>query len=104
MSSPLLAAAQPWLMPALSSALALVFALLAARAGVAVLDRLARRHPLTAPFVSAAASPGTALAALVAVAAVLHAAEDNPYGIGTLRHVATVAVIGAATWLAMRLA
>jgi small-conductance mechanosensitive channel len=103
MSDPWLAAAQPWLMPALSAAGALAVALVAARIGVAVLRRIALRKPLAAPFVSAAASPGTALAALVAVTSVLHAADDGLHGIGALRHLGTVAVIAVATSLAMRL-
>ncbi len=59
---------------------------------------------LAAPFVSAGATPGTVLAALVALQAVLQAAPSTLYGVGALRHAGTLAVIGAATWLSMRLA
>jgi len=78
--------------------------LVGARIAVAVLRRIARREPLAAPFVSAAATPGTALAALIALQSVLQAAPNALYGIGALRHLGTLAVIAAATWLAMRLA
>ncbi|HEX2651000.1 MAG TPA: mechanosensitive ion channel domain-containing protein [Burkholderiales bacterium] len=91
-------------MPALSAAVALVVALCAARIGLAVLRRIVPRQPLAAPFVSAGATPGTALAALLAAGSVLHAAPDSLNGISVLRHLATVAIIAAATWLAMRLA
>jgi small-conductance mechanosensitive channel len=104
MSDPWYSAAQPWLVPALSAALALVVALIGARIGLAVLRRIVPRQPLAAPFISAGATPATALAALVAVGSVLHGAPDALPGISTLRHLGTVAMIGAATVLAMRLA
>ncbi|MCC6212544.1 MAG: mechanosensitive ion channel [Burkholderiales bacterium] len=104
MSAEWIARAEPWLVPALSSAVAAALALVGARIGIALLRRLARRKPLVGPFVSAAASPGTALAALLAASSVLQAAPNSLYGIGALRHLATLALIAAATWLAMRLA
>ena len=104
MSNPWIAVAEPWLLPALSAAVALGLALLCARIGIRVLERIVRRQPLAGPFVSASAAPGTALLALAAAASVLHASDDALYGIGTLRHLLTVAAIGAGTLLAIGLA
>lgn len=93
-----------WLAPAGSALLAALLALVAARIAVAVLDRVARREPLAAPFVSAARTPGCALAALFAAQPVLQAAPNALYGVETVRHAGTLLIIASATWLAMRLA
>jgi small-conductance mechanosensitive channel len=93
-----------WLVPAASALAALVVAVVAARIAIAVLRRVATREPLAAPFLSAGQTPGSLLAALLAVQSVLQAAPNTLYGIGALRHFGTLAVIGVATWLAMRLA
>jgi small-conductance mechanosensitive channel len=103
MTGPLIAAAEPWLLPAVSATLALAAALVGARIGLAVLRRIALRRPLAAPFVSAAATPGTALIALVALSSVLQAAPNSLPGIAPVRHLATLALIAAGTWLGMRL-
>ena len=100
----MLATLEPWFAPALSAATALAVALVAARVALFVLRGVARREPLATPFVEAAATPGTLLAALFAVYAVLQAPPPTLYGIGGVRHLLTVAIIGATTWLAMRLA
>jgi small-conductance mechanosensitive channel len=102
--APLPPVLEQWLLPAASALAALLVAFVAARIAVAVLRRVARREPLAAPFVSAGATPGTLLAALLAAASVLQAAPATLYGIAALRHAGTLAVIGVATWLAMRLA
>lgn len=104
MSGQLIVAAEPWLLPAASAILALVLALIGARIGTAVLRRIALRQPLAGPFVSSAATPGTLLLALVALSSVLQAAPNSLPGIAPLRHLATLALIAAGTWLAMRLA
>jgi small-conductance mechanosensitive channel len=95
---------RPWLVPAVSAAGAIVFATIAFRAGVAVVRRIASRQPLWLPFIDAAAGPGMALAAFFALQAVLQAAPSALYGMGTLRHAATLASVAAATWLGVRLA
>lgn len=93
-----------WAVPAASAAAALVAAFIAARVALAVLGRFARREPIAAPFVRAARTPGTVLAALLALQSVLQAAPNALYGIAAARHIGTLVVIGCATWLAMRLA
>jgi len=95
---------EPWLVPAFSAVLAAGLGFVGARIGVAVLGRFALRQPLARPFVSAGASSGTVLATLIAASAVLQAAPNALYGIGAMRHLATLAMIATATWLAMRLA
>lgn len=95
---------QPWLIPALSASAALVVAAAAFRVGVAVLRRIARGKVLAAPFIDASEGPGLALTVLLAVQAVLQASPDALYGIGGLRHTATLALIAAGTWLGVRLA
>jgi small-conductance mechanosensitive channel len=93
-----------WLAPAGSALFAALVAFVAARIAAAVLDRVARREPLAGPFVSAARTPGCVLAALAAAQSVLQAAPNALYGIDTVRHAGTLAIIATATWLAMRLA
>jgi len=93
-----------WLAPAGSALLAAFIALAAARIAVAVLDRVARREPLAAPFVCAARTPGCVLAALVAAQSVLQAAPNALDGVQAARHAGTLIIIATATWLAMRLA
>jgi small-conductance mechanosensitive channel len=100
----MLAILEPWFASALSAAIALAVALAAARIALLVLRGIARRERLAGPFADAGATPGTALAALFAVYAVLQAAPPALYGIGAALHACTLAVIAAATWLAMRLA
>jgi small-conductance mechanosensitive channel len=93
-----------WLTPAGSALLAALVAFAAARIAAAVLNRIARREPLAAPFLSAARTPGCVLAALVAAQSVLQAAPTALYGVEAVRHAGTLAIIATATWLAMRLA
>jgi small-conductance mechanosensitive channel len=95
---------RPWLVPALSAAAALALVTIAVRAGTAVLRRIARRQPLWVPFIDAAAGTGLALAALLALQAVLQAAPSTLHGMGVLRHATTLAIVGAGTWLGVRLA
>jgi len=92
------------MVPAGSAVAALAIAFVVARITAALLARLARREPLAAPFVSAARTPGSILAALLAAQSVLQAAPDVLYGIDAVRHGGTVAIIATGTWLAMRLA
>ena len=94
-------------MTALSAAAAVALAVVAIRVGTAVLRRIAQRHPFWLPFVQAAAGPGAAVAAFLALQGALLAApgtpEVPPYGLQALRHAATLAVIASATWLGVRL-
>lgn len=100
----LLAYLQPWLVPALSAAALLALSAVAFRIGAVVLRRIAVHKPLATPFINASERPGLALVALLGVQAVLQASPDALYGMGALRHLVTVALIGAGTWLGVRLA
>jgi small-conductance mechanosensitive channel len=93
----------PWLAPALSAAAAVALAIIAVRIATVVLRRLAARQPFWLPFIQAARGPGVAVAALLAFQAATLAAPNMLYGLEALRHTATLAVIGAATWLGVRL-
>lgn len=95
---------EPWLLPALFAALAIGLALVAARMGAGVLKRIAARQPLAGPFLSAAMTPGTLLVVVLALSSVLQAAPNDLRGIAPLRQLATLLLIGVATWLAIRLA
>ena len=95
---------RPWLVPGLSALVALVAGALAFRIGSAVLRRLARFQPLAVPFIDAAQAPGLLFAALIALRVVLEGAPNRLYGIDSVRHLATLALIGAGTWLAVQLA
>jgi small-conductance mechanosensitive channel len=93
----------PWLAPALSAGAAVALAIIAVRIATVVLRRLAARQPFWLPFIQAAQGPGVAVAALLAFQAALLAAPNTLYGLDALRHMATLAVIAAATWLGVRL-
>ena len=95
---------RPWLVPGLSALVALVAGALAFRIGSAVLRRLARFQPLAVPFIDAAQAPGLLFAELIALRVVLEGAPNRLYGIDSVRHLATLALIGAGTWLAVQLA
>lgn len=94
---------RPWLVPALSAAVAVTLAVIAVRIATAVLRRIAQRQPFWLPFIGAAGGPGLALAAFLALQGALLAAPNTLYGLEALRHMATLAVIAAATWLGVRL-
>lgn len=95
---------RPWLVPGLSAAAALVLGAFAFRVASAILRRLSRLEPLAVPFIDAAQAPGMVFTALLASRAVLQGAPSALYGTGSVRHIATLALIGAATWLAVQLA
>ena len=94
---------RPWLVPALYAVAAVVLAVIALRIAIAVLRRLAQRQPFWLPFIGAAQGPGVAVAAFLALEGVLLAAPNALSGVDALRHIAALAVIGAATWLGVRL-
>jgi hypothetical protein len=56
-----------WAVPAISAAIALTIVTIAYRIGMAVLRRVTRYRPTAAVFVERAASPGLAVAALLAL-------------------------------------
>jgi small-conductance mechanosensitive channel len=97
----LLSLLKPWLVPASFAVAALVLGAAVFRIGAAVVRRFARSRPLAVPFISATEGPGLVLVAVIALQAVLHASPDALYGMGALRHLVTLAVIGAATWIAV---
>lgn len=92
-----------WLAPALSIAVALVLAVVAFRAGFAVLRRLSRAKPVPTAFVRAAEGPGLAVVALIVLQPMLQAVPDGLRGIRGVRHVALLLFISAMTWLAVRM-
>lgn len=94
---------RPWLLPALSAATAVALVVIAMRIGTAVLRRIAQSRPFWLPFIGAAEGPGIAVAAFLALQGPLLAASSTLYGLDALRHMATLAVIAAATWLGVRL-
>jgi len=97
----LLSGLHPWLVPGASALVALAAGALAFRLASIALRRFARRAPLAAPFVEAAQAPGAVLVALLAAQAVLDGSPAALPGIAGVRHFATLAVIAAATWLAV---
>jgi small-conductance mechanosensitive channel len=68
-----------------------------------VLRRLTRHRPVAATFLASAEGPGLAVAVMLAFQAVVQSAPDRLYAIETVRHAGTLALIAAATWLAVRL-
>jgi small-conductance mechanosensitive channel len=92
-----------WMAPGLSVAIAFAVAATAYRAGVIVLRRITRHRPVAALFLKLAEGPGLAVITLIVLQAVLQSAPNDLEGIGAVRHAAALALIAAATWLALRL-
>jgi len=92
-----------WMAPGLSVAIAFAVAATAYRAGVIVLRRITRHRPVAALFLKLAEGPGLAVTTLIVLQAVLQSAPNDLEGIGAVRHAAALALIAAATWLALRL-
>ena len=92
-----------WMAPGLSVAIAFAVAATAYRAGVIVLRRITRHRPVAALFLKLAEGPGLAVTTLIVLQAVLQSAPNDLEGVGAVRHAAALALIAAATWLALRL-
>jgi small-conductance mechanosensitive channel len=92
-----------WLPPLLSAALALIVVVIAWRVCVALLHRLTRSRPVARLFLESAEGLSLATVALVALELVMQSAPNNLVGIDALRHLNSLALITAATWLAVRL-
>src|SRR5262249_34165771 len=86
---------QHWLPTAISLAIALGAAVIAYRAGMAVLRRIMRHRPAAEVFISAGESAGAAVAAFFAIQIVLESAANDLPSIGQLRHLSTLLLIGA---------
>src|SRR5690242_544155 len=94
---------RPWLPPLLSAALALIVVVIAWRVCVALLHRLTRGRPVARLFLESAEGLSLATVALVALQLVMQSAPNGLVGIDALRHLNSLALIAAATWLAVRL-
>ncbi|SAL44938.1 mechanosensitive ion channel family protein [Caballeronia humi] len=84
------------------AALGVVFALGVHRVGARILTRIARPYPLMSVVLRYINKPALVLLIILALAFVIFEAPDTLPLIGVLRDLATVALIGALTFLAVR--
>ncbi|SAL65726.1 mechanosensitive ion channel protein MscS [Caballeronia terrestris] len=84
------------------AALGVLFALGAHRVGARILTRIARPYPLMSVVLRYINRPALVLLIILALAFVIFEAPDTLPLIGVLRDLATVALIGALTFLAVR--
>lgn len=82
---------------------ALLAAVIASRVGLLVARRLARTNAIASAVLEHAAEPARLLVCLAALQAVWHAAPDTLYPMVGLRHSTTILLIGAMTWLVVRI-
>jgi small-conductance mechanosensitive channel len=94
---------RPWAAPAMWAAAALVAVLVAARIGHFIALRAARGRPVATALLQAAHRPAQLALALLALEFVRDAAPPALWGMAGLRHFLIIALIGALTWLAVKL-
>lgn len=93
----------PWITPGLWAAGALAAALAASRIGYFLALRAAGGRPVATVLLQAAYRPGQLALALLALEFVRGAAPPELWGMAGLRHFIIIALIGALTWLAVKL-
>jgi len=94
--------AYPWFAPLLAALLAVPLALLGHRLAGLVLERLTRSVPTLHATLLAIKRPALFVLPLVALQLVWQAAPEDLRFVGNVRHLNGLALIGAATWLAVR--
>jgi len=94
--------AYPWFAPLLAALLAVPLALLGHRVAGLVLERLTRSVPTLHATLLAIKRPALFVLPLVALQLVWQAAPEDLRFVGNVRHLNGLALIGAATWLAVR--
>jgi small-conductance mechanosensitive channel len=94
--------AYPWFAPLLAALLAVPLALLGHRLAGLVLERLTRSVPTLHATLQAIKRPALFVLPLVALQLVWQAAPEDLRFVGNVRHLNGLALIGAATWLAVR--
>ena len=92
-----------WMTLAVSAAAALLLVAIAFRIGWRIGRRLVRSRVIALALMGATEEPARLLGCLVVLQAIWHAAPDHLYSIGPVRHLTAVCLIGAATWLVVRL-
>ena len=92
-----------WMTPAILAIIVLAIVMIAHRAAIAVMRRLWLRWPAALAVLKLGESPGLAVASLFALQVVLQGAPDDLSGMAAARHTAAVLLIGAITWLVVRM-
>ena len=91
-----------WLYAGLAALVALLAALVIHRLALAIARRLSRSSPVLNTLTSFAARPTQLALPLLALQTVWQSVPDDLFLIGAVRHLTTLALIGALTWLALR--
>ena len=94
---------RPWLGTGISLVIALVAAVIGWRIATAAMLRITRHRAAAQLFVIAAKSAGLTTVVMLLVRGVLEAAPNSLYGIEPARHLVTILLIAAGTWLATKL-
>ena len=92
----------PWGLTLVSALIAMVVAWLAFQTGAAVIRRAVARSPSASLVTQASRKPASYVLPLLALQFVLRAAPDDLSGIGLARQFTTIVLIGALTWLVVR--
>lgn len=92
----------PWIETLAAALTGLVIALVVHRIGAVVLRGLTHRRGVLTALLRGAYQPSRAILVLAVWLAVWHAAPDGLRGIGIVRHVTELLLIGAFTWLGIR--
>jgi small-conductance mechanosensitive channel len=103
MDMPMLEKLSPWATPALWAAGALVAALVASRIGYFLALRATRGRSAATALVAASRRPAQLALALLALEFVRGAAPPELWGMAGIRHFIIIALIGALTWLVVKL-
>ncbi len=92
-----------WVIVAISAAAALLLAAIIFRIGWKIGKRLVRSRVIAGTLMDFTEEPARLLGCLVVLQAIWHSAPDDLHAIGAVQHLTTVCLIGAATWLVVRL-
>lgn len=93
----------PWGLTLVAALIAMVVAWLAFQAGAAVIRRAVARSPSASLVTQASRKPASYVLPLLALQFVLRAAPDDLTSIGLARQFTTIVLIGALTWLIVRI-
>jgi small-conductance mechanosensitive channel len=102
MNMDLVSSLHPWVLTVLWAVAALVVVEIVFGLITRAVRRLTRSHETGQALLSHAEKPVHLLALMLAIQAVWQAAPESLYAIEVVRHVTTVAIIGAMTWIAMQ--
>jgi small-conductance mechanosensitive channel len=92
-----------WVTLAVSAAVALLLVAIIFRIGWKIGQRLVRSRVVARTLMDYTEDPARLLVCLVVLQAMWHAAPDTLHAIVAIRHLTAVCLIGAATWLVVRL-